>query len=62
LADIDRVLGKIEDVASNRDGIATEEALILRGYSFHFAVVVNIANGAITTALSPANWRHTGKP
>jgi len=35
LPDIDRVLGKIEEVASNRDGIASEEALILKGYSFH---------------------------
>ncbi|KAF9652386.1 hypothetical protein BDM02DRAFT_3266446 [Thelephora ganbajun] len=30
-SNIDSVLGKIEEVASNRDGIATEEALILRG-------------------------------
>ena len=35
LSDIDSVLGKIEEVASNRDGIASEEALILKGYSLH---------------------------
>jgi len=35
LSDIDRVLEKIEEVASNRDGIASEEALILKGYSLH---------------------------
>jgi len=32
---VDSVLEKIEEVASNRDGIAVEEALILRGYSPH---------------------------
>lgn len=32
LQDIDSALQKIDDVASNRDGIAAEESLILRGY------------------------------
>ena len=31
LADIDKALLKIEEVASNHDGVAAEEALILRG-------------------------------
>ena len=35
--DIEKALIKIDDVASNQEGIAAEEALILRGYEvLHF--------------------------
>ena len=30
--DIEKALAKIDEVASNQEGIAVEEALILRGY------------------------------
>lgn len=33
-ADIEKALMKIDEMASNQDGIAAEEALILRGYVF----------------------------
>jgi exocyst complex protein 7 len=32
--DIEKALLKIDEVASNQEGIAAEEALILRGYAF----------------------------
>ena len=32
LVDIEKALLKIDEVASNQEGIAAEEALILRGY------------------------------
>lgn len=32
LSDIEKTLMKIDEVASSQDGIAAEEALILRGY------------------------------
>ena len=38
-ADIDSALLKIDEVASNQEGIAAEEALILRGYA-HLRVAV----------------------
>lgn len=60
LLDIDSVLEKIEEVASNRDGIAIEEALILRGY-LPFTLFTN-ADGLIPTVLSPVNWIYTRKP
>jgi hypothetical protein len=34
LPDIESALQKIDEVASNQEGIAAEEALILRGYVF----------------------------
>jgi hypothetical protein len=55
LPDIDSVLQKIEEVASNRDGIATEEALILRGYLFSLHSLVNTADRLTLTALNLAN-------
>jgi hypothetical protein len=35
LPDIEAALLKIDEVASSQEGIAAEEQLILRGYSFH---------------------------
>ena len=34
--DIEKALIKIDDVASNQEGIAAEEALTLRGYEIHY--------------------------
>jgi exocyst complex protein 7 len=38
-ADIDKALIKIDEIASNQEGIAAEEVLILRGYVVHPAEV-----------------------
>ena len=56
--DIDSALTKIDEVASNQEGIAAEEALVLRGY-VHFAPHHYYALLSVALDLSQDNWNST---
>jgi hypothetical protein len=59
-ADIDKTLVKIDEVASNQEGIAVEEALILRGQVFVLCFARNMLLTVIPVP-KQANSKHTEK-
>jgi hypothetical protein len=54
--DIEKALVKIDEVASNQEGIAVEEALILRGLVVMFPIIFLVDP---LPAPSPVNWMYT---